>query len=125
MYGRYYGVPRAKVDEALQAGRDVIVKTDVQGARTLRAKVPRVLLIFLAPPDMEELERRLRQRKSETSEDLQRRIETARLEMQCQPEFDHVVVNHNDRLDETVAAIEEIVAQEKGKRVAGHDGLTS
>ena len=117
VYGRYYGVPRARVEEALQAGNDVIVKTDVQGARTLRAKVPGALLIFLAPPDMEELERRLRQRKSETAEDLHRRIETARLEMQAQPEFDHVVVNHNQRLDETVAAIEEIVAQEKRRRI--------
>ena len=117
VYGRYYGVPRAQVEEALRAGRDVVVKTDVQGARTLKAKVPDAVLIFLAPPDLQELERRLRQRKSETAEDLQRRIETARLEMECQPEFDHVVVNHSGHLDETVAAIERIIDQEKGKRV--------
>ena len=116
VYGRYYGVPRAQVEEALRAGRDVVVKTDVQGARTLKAKVPDALLIFLAPPDLQELERRLRQRKSETAGDLQRRVETARLEMQCKPEFDHVVVNHSGRLDETVAAIEEIIAEEKRKR---------
>jgi len=116
VYGRYYGVPRAQVEEALRVGRDVVVKTDVQGARTLKAKVPDALLIFVAPPDLQELERRLRQRKSETVGDLQRRVETARLEMRCKLEFDHVVVNHSGRLDETVAAIEEIIAEEKRKR---------
>lgn len=117
VYGRSYGVPRAQVEEPRRAGKDVIVKTDVQGARTLKAKVPDAVLVFLAPPDLEELERRLRRRESETAEDLQRRIATARLEMQCEPEFDHVVVNHSGHLGETVAAIERIIDQEKGRRV--------
>ncbi len=118
VYGRSYGVPRAQVEEALASGRDVIVKPDVQGARTLRAKVPGALLIFLAPPDMDELERRLRDRKSETAEDMDRRIRTATEEMEARPEFDYVVVNHSGRLEETVADIEEIIAQEKAKRAA-------
>lgn len=118
VYGRSYGVPRAQVEEALASGRDVIVKPDVQGARTLRAKVPGALLIFLAPPDMDELERRLRERKSETVEDMERRIRTATEEMEARPEFDHVVVNHSGRLEETVADIEEIIAGEKAKRAA-------
>ncbi len=116
VYGRYYGVPRGQVEEALQAGKDVIVKTDVQGARTIRAKLSNALLIFLAPPDMQELERRLRERKSETAEDLQRRIRTAQQEMDCQGEFDNVVVNHNGRLEETVAEIERIISDEKLNR---------
>ncbi len=113
VYGRYYGVPCGQVEEALRSGKDVIVKTDVQGARTIKAKLSNTLLIFLAPPDMQELERRLRQRKSETAEDLQRRIQTAQLEMDCQSEFDRVVVNHNGRLDETVAEIERIILDVK------------
>ncbi|MEK7778165.1 MAG: guanylate kinase [Chloroflexota bacterium] len=116
VYGRYYGVPRGQVQEALQAGKNVIVKTDVQGARTIRAKLPDALLVFLAPPDMQELERRLRQRKSETAEDLARRIKTARLEMEAQREFDHVVVNHTGRLEETVAEIEKIIQEENARR---------
>ena len=116
VYVRCYGVPRDQVEEALHAGKDVIVKTDVQGARTIRNKIPDALLVFLAPPDLQELEQRLRDRKSETAEDLQRRIETARMEMQRQPEFDHVVVNHNGRLDEAVATIENIIDDEKRKR---------
>ena len=116
VYGSSYGVPWSQMEEAMQAGNDVIVKTDVQGARTLKAKVQGALLIFLAPPDMEELERRLRHRESETEEALQRRIMTARQEMEHKPEFDHVVVNHNGCLEETVAAIVKIIDQEKGKR---------
>ncbi len=118
VYGRSYGVPRAQVEEALASGRDVIVKPDVQGARTLRAKVPGALLIFLAPPDMNELERRLRERNSETAEDMERRIQTAAVEMEARPEFDYVVVNHSGHLEETVADIEEIIAGEKAKRAA-------
>ncbi|MCH7706349.1 MAG: guanylate kinase [Chloroflexi bacterium] len=118
VYGRSYGVPRAQVEDALASGRDVIVKPDVQGARTLRAKVPGALLIFLAPPDMDELERRLRERKSETAEDMERRIQTAAVEMEARPEFDYVVVNHSGHLEETVADIEEIIAGEKAKRAA-------
>ncbi len=118
VYGRSYGVPRTQVEEALASGRDVIVKPDVQGARTLRAKVSGALLIFLAPPDMDELERRLRERKSETTEDMERRIQTAAEEMEARTEFDHVVVNHSGRLEETVAEIEEIIVREKAKRAA-------
>ena len=118
VYGRSYGVPRAQVEEALASGRDVIVKPDVQGARTLRTNFPEALLIFLAPPDMDELERRLRARKSETAEDMERRIRAATEEMEARPEFDYVVVNHSGRLEEAVADIENIIAWEKAERAA-------
>ena len=84
VYGTWYGVPRSQADEAMASGNDVIVKTDIQGARTLRSKIPEALLIFLAPPTMEELRRRLLERKSETEEALRRRIETAETEMERQ-----------------------------------------
>ena len=115
VYGHLYGVPRPQVEEAFQAGKDVIAKTDVQGARTLKAKMPEALLIFLAPPSMEGLERRLRDRKTDTAAALKRRTATAWQEMERQAEFDHVVVNHNGRLEEAVTAIEKIIAQEKAK----------
>ena len=114
VYGHRYGVPKAQVEEALQASRDVVVKTDVKGARTLRSKVHDALLIFLAPPSMEDLEKRLRGRKTNTDADLKRRLETAREEIFHQPEFDHVVVNHDGRIQETVAAIESFIAARKG-----------
>ena len=116
VYGRYYGVPQTQIQDAFKSGQDVIVKTDVQGARTLRSKVSDALLIFLAPPDMEELERRLRTRKSETESDLEQRIQTAFSEMASQSEFDHVVVNHTNSLEVTVRNIEQIIDHEKEVR---------
>ena len=117
VYGTWYGVPRSQADEAMASGEDVIVKTDIQGARTLRSKIPDALLIFLAPPTMEELKRRLLERKSETEEALKRRIETAETEMQCQDEFDYVVVNHDGLLHEAVEEIDRIIQDEKAKRL--------
>ena len=116
VYGRFYGVPQAQIQDAFKSGQDVIVKTDVQGARTLRSKVPGALLIFLAPPNMEELERRLRTRKSETESDLEQRIQTAFSEMASQSEFDHVVVNHTNSLEVAVRKIEQIIDHEKEVR---------
>jgi len=126
VYGRFYGVPQAQIQDAFKSGQDVIVKTDVQGARTLRSKIPGALLIFLAPPNMEELERRLRTRKSETESDLEQRIQTAFSEMASQSEFDHVVVNHTNSLEVTVRNIEQIIDHEKEVRqkdVVEPDGL--
>lgn len=113
VYGHFYGVPQGQVEDAFKLGQDVIVKTDVQGARTLRSKIPDALLIFLAPPDMEELEKRLRTRKSETESDLDQRIQTALSEMARQSEFDYVVVNHTNSLEATVRNIEQIICREK------------
>ena len=119
VYGHRYGVPREQVEEALRSGRDVIAKTDVQGARTLRAAVPGATLLFIAPPSMEELEARLRGRRTDRGTDLHRRLETAREEMERQGEFDHVVVNHRGRLEETVAAIERIIQEAKRRAAEG------
>lgn len=119
VYGHWYGVPREQVEEAFGSGRDVIAKTDVQGARTLRAAVPNATLLFIAPPSMEELEARLRGRKTDRATDLHRRLETAREEMERQGEFDHVIVNHNGRLDETVTAIERIIEKARRRAVSG------
>ena len=119
VYGHRYGVPREQVEEALRSGRDVIAKTDVQGARTLRAKMPEATLLFIAPPSMAELEARLRGRETDRGTDLRRRLKTAREEMERQGEFDHVVVNHSGRLDETVAAIERIIQEAKHRAVSG------
>jgi len=113
VYGNYYGVPRQEVEHPLKDGRDVIVKVDVQGAATIKGIVPQALLIFLAPPSMEELVARLSQRKSESSIHLKRRIETAHEEMKQLPSFDYLVVNHRDRVHEAVAEIDAIITAEK------------
>ena len=116
VYGNHYGVPKAQVADALHAGTDVIVKTDVQGAATIRKLVPDAVFIFIAPPDMNRLEERLKQRMTELPEAMKRRLKAARAEMKAAISFDHVIVNHDGMLDDTVAEIEAIVDAEKQRR---------
>ena len=100
------GTPRKFVEDSLAAGRDVILEIDVKGAEQVRAEVPDATLIFLAPPSMEELERRLRGRGTEDDERIARRLDTAAWEMTQRDWFDHVVVNdHLERAADEVAAI--------------------
>jgi len=113
VYGDYKGIPRAQVQEALARGEDVILRIDVQGAETIRRLAPEALLIFLCPPSMAELSRRLRSRKTESEEALQRRLQAAWLEMEALPRFDYVVINYEDRLDEAVDRIVAILQAEK------------
>jgi guanylate kinase len=105
--GHRSGTPARPVEEALAAGRDVVLEIDVQGARQVRERAPQAVLIFLAPPSMEELERRLRSRGTEDEARLALRLATAKQEMAQLPLFDHVVVN--DRLDEATAQVEAII----------------
>ena len=105
--GHRSGTPARPVEEALAAGRDVVLEIDVQGARQVRERAPDAVLIFLAPPSMEELERRLRSRGTEDEARLALRLATARAEMAQRPWFDHVVVN--DRLDQATAQVEAII----------------
>ena len=99
--------------EALASGKDVIMRLDVQGAATVRRIVPDALLIFLMAPTEEELIRRLKERQTESSEGLKKRIAMAREEMRRLPEFDYVVVNRDGKLDEAVEQIMAIIAAEK------------
>jgi guanylate kinase len=113
VYGHRYGVPKKQVQDALRAGKDTVIKTDVQGAATIRRQAPDALLIFLVPPALEDLEPRLRQRKTEGDVDMELRLRTARAEIGHAAMFDHVVVNHDGRLDEAVQSLIEIIATEK------------
>ncbi len=113
VYGNYYGVPKAPVRAALAAGRDVIVKVDVQGAATIKKLAPQALFIFLVPPSLEELEQRLQSRRTESPEQLALRLETARTEMEKLHIFDHVVVNRFGELDKAVADVAAIIRAEK------------
>lgn len=114
VYGYFYGVPRRQVKEALERGCDVLVKVDVQGAATIKRAVPQALLIFLSPPSMEALEKRIRQRNTESTIELERRLATAHDEMNQQGMFDYVVVN--DRVDRAAAQIDAIIAAERRRQ---------
>jgi guanylate kinase len=112
VYGRRYGVPRAALQNALNNGQNAIVKVDIQGAETIRSKKPDSILIFLAAPDPIELERRLRDRKMDSPKQLKIRVKTALREMGKADKFDHVIVNHTDRLNETVLKVLNIIETE-------------
>jgi guanylate kinase len=118
VYGQRKGVPSAEVVEPLKAGRDVIARVDVQGAETLRHLVPDVLLIFIAPPSIEEEARRLQERNTESEEEARLRVETAAREMEAAKRFDYIVVNETGKLEETARRIVEIIASEKRRRAA-------
>lgn len=91
--GNYYGTPMQAVAEKLEEGRDVILKIEVQGAMQVKHRFPDALLIFLLPPSMKELERRLRGRGTETEQEIESRLAIARREITDAGEYDFVVVN--------------------------------
>jgi len=113
VYGEYKGVPKAQVRQALASSKDAIMRLDVQGAATVRKLVPDAVLIFLVASSEEELERRLRARKTESPKGLETRIATTRQEMSCIDNFDYVVVNRDNHLDDTVRRIMAIITAEK------------
>ena len=113
VHGNWYATPRAEVRRALAAGRDVILKIDVQGASAVKQRAPDALLVFVVPPSMEELFQRLRSRGTETADELELRQRNAALELAKSGDYDQVVVNETDQQARTAAEIEAIITQEK------------
>ncbi len=112
VYGDYKGIPKAQVREALESGKDVVMRLDVQGTETVRKPAPSALLIFITCESADELERRLRESKTETADSLSLRIATARKELQRIEAFDYVIVNHDFHLDDTVNKVRSIIEAE-------------
>jgi guanylate kinase len=108
VFGDLKGTPRRPVEEHLAAGDDVVLEIDVQGALRVRGLLPEAVLVFVAPPSLEELHRRLRDRGTESPAALERRLGEAERELARASEFDHVVVN--DDLDRVVAEVAGILA---------------
>lgn len=105
VHGNYYGTPLAPIRAHMDAGTDVVLEIDVQGAFQVRGKVPEARLVFIAPPSSEELERRLRGRGTDSPESIATRLENARAEMDAADDYDVVVVN-----DDLEQATEELLA---------------
>lgn len=91
--GNFYGTPMRYVDEAMDAGKDVILDIEVQGAMQVIAKRPDTIRIFIAPPDWDELERRLTMRGTDTPEKIQQRLLRAKVEMKTAMDYDYFVIN--------------------------------
>jgi guanylate kinase len=114
VYGNSYGVPRSQLRDALTAGRDVIMRVDVQGAATLRRLLPGAMFLFLAPPDVDALATRLRGRGDDDAA-IERRLAASERELALSSDFDHVVVNADDDLDATVDRVLQIVEAERAR----------
>jgi len=113
VYKDYKGIPKDQVRQALASGEHVVMRVDVQGADTVRELAADALLIFLTTETEEELESRLRSRKTETKDSLNLRIATARQELKKIDIFDYVVINREGKLPETVDIIEAIINAEQ------------
>ena len=109
--GNYYGTPKRYVKETLLAGDDLILEIDIQGALQVKEKFEDGVFIFLVPPSMEELHRRLVQRGRETPELIMERFKSAYEEMNFINRYNYVVTN--DKVDEAIKKIEAIIAAEK------------
>lgn len=113
VYGDYKGIPKKHVREALASGLDVVMRIDVQGAKTIRKLVPNAVTIFLTAENEDELFRRLRERKTESPGKLKMRIVTARDELSRLTEFEYVVINRENQLEKTAEQVLSIITAEK------------
>ena len=95
VHGRRYGTPKSKIREHMAAGDQVILEIDVQGALQVRERIPEAVLVFIEPPSLEELRRRLVGRGTETPEAIEGRMKTAELELSRKSEYDYQLVNNN------------------------------
>ncbi len=112
VYNDYKGIPKQQVRQALGSGQDVVMRLDVQGAASVRKLAAEAVLIFLTTESEEALVRRLKARHSETPENLNLRIATARQELKRASEFDYIIVNADGKLDEAVATVIAIIQAE-------------
>ena len=117
--GNYYGTPKAPVDAWLTEGRDVVLEIEVQGGAQIKKLCPDCVSIFILPPSMEVLEKRLRGRGTEADKVVQSRLEAAKREIPCARECDYIV--YNDRLEDAVADVQAILRAEKRRYARNSD----
>jgi guanylate kinase len=111
VHGNWYGVPADTVRASLARGRDVLIKVDPQGARTIKRLLPDAIFIFLRPASIEELRERLTGRRSETAEEMALRLRNAEQELDDQRWFDYVVDNPNGQIDAATATLRDILTR--------------
>ena len=113
VYGNQYGVPKDQVKAALSRGQDALIKADVQGANTIMKLEPRVLSIFIMPESINDLEKRLTKRMTESKQALKVRLDTAITEINESGNFEFIVYNKEDRIEQTLYEIEKIIFEAK------------
>jgi len=110
-----YGIPLQSIRDGLRRGKDLIMAPDVQGASTVRWKMPNAITIFLRPPSLDDLRPRLEARGTETDEERRIRLATAEREMLRVSEYDYVIINHSDRLDQAMDDLKAIITAERSR----------
>jgi guanylate kinase len=115
VHGDFKGVRRDALADTLRDHKIVIVKPEPQGMRKLKAKLPEALTIFIMPPSLDALRKRLLERGTETPEQIDLRMRNAEIELAAAPEYDYVVVNEDGKIDQTVQEVAEIVKKEMAK----------
>ena len=115
VHGNWYGQPRQPIRDNLCAGRDVLLKIDVQGAAAVRRKVPEAIFIFLVPSSLEELALRLKNRQTETEAERKRRLEDARNELAQKDWYDYVIVNRQGNVQAAVDQLRAIILAEHAR----------
>ena len=113
VYGNQYGVPKDQVKSALSRGQDALIKADVQGANTIMKLEPCVLSIFIMPESINDLEKRLTKRMTESKQALKVRLDTAITEINESGNFEFIVYNKEDRIEQTLYEIEKIIFEAK------------
>jgi guanylate kinase len=115
--GNRYGTLRAEVDRHLAAGRSVVVEIELQGARAIRAMLPEAVTVFIAPPSMSELARRLESRNTDSATEIAARLEVSKQELAAMGEFDHRVVNADvaAAADDLAAVVADAIGDRAGE----------
>lgn len=108
VFDNFYATSRSQVEKHLSCGENVILEIDWQGARQVRTSMPECVTIFILPPSLEELERRLRDRRTDSPEVIERRLRDAQSDMSHWDEFDYIIIN--DKLEQAVRDLEEVLA---------------
>ena len=109
--GNYYGTPRENIQKHLDNGEDVILVIEIQGALQIKKKLPQALFVFLLPPSMAELKRRLTDRKTESKSKIMERFETAYKEINELSKYNYVIIN--DKVNDAVMKLEAIIKAER------------
>ena len=121
IYGEYYGTPKAPVLAGLSEGRDIILEIEVNGAKQAKDSVPDAILVFVLPPSLEELKRRIESRGTETPERIARRLERVKMEIGRISEYDYLIIN--DELPDAIDDMLAIMRAEKLRVGAGVSGI--
>jgi guanylate kinase len=107
--GNLYGTPKQPLEELLNAGKNVVLRKEYQGALVIRKAMPEAVTVFLVPDDMQILEARIRRRATDNEEEIEKRLELAKKELSHQSEFDHVIVNPEGHPEKALADIKKVL----------------